>query len=208
VLLGAALAPVALQAREARPFVSDDVASDLARYVALGGKASGGPGDNAVGDWLAGELAKTGYVVERQSFEVPWFDQTTATVTTGELQAEVIPVSIVRPTGATGVRGRLVRVTRIATEPFPNRGPTPSRGPDSSSPRPAVSQRVDVTSGWTFQVPRPFVSASQGPWPSSLRSLPAAAAVIEVCVGAAALAVPCEQVWPPDTHRHRRSTHP
>jgi anti-sigma-K factor RskA len=79
--------------------------------------------------------------------------------------------------------------------------------PDSFAPRLAVSQRIDVTSEWTSPVPRPSASASQRPSPSSWRSLPAAAAVIEVCVGAATSAVPCERVSLPDTHRHRRSTH-
>lgn len=109
-VLGAAMALPATGALAAGGAAPDRIAGDLARYVGFGGKASGGDGDTGVGGWLADELARAGFAVERQPISVPYFATHQATLTTGTDKAEVLPQAIVVPTGAGGVSGRLVRV--------------------------------------------------------------------------------------------------
>lgn len=84
--------------------------ADLNRYVSFGEKRAGGPGDTACGDWLAGELEAAGYVVERQTFTAPYFEAARAELVSGDLAAPIHPQPLVRPTGAAGVSGPLVRV--------------------------------------------------------------------------------------------------
>jgi acetylornithine deacetylase/succinyl-diaminopimelate desuccinylase-like protein len=47
------------------------IEADLLKYVGFGEKRAGGVGDTACGEWLAGELEKAGYKVEKQSFSGP-----------------------------------------------------------------------------------------------------------------------------------------
>jgi hypothetical protein len=77
--------------------------SVLERYVSFGGKASGGAGDDACGDWLEGELARLGYACARQAFEVPFFEARQATLTSGSAQAPVVPQALVTATGPQGL---------------------------------------------------------------------------------------------------------
>jgi hypothetical protein len=79
----------------------------LDRYVAFGSKASGGPGDEACGAWLEGELARAGYACRRQAFEIPFFEARQATLAAGEARAQVIPQAIVAPTGPQGLTAPL-----------------------------------------------------------------------------------------------------
>jgi hypothetical protein len=79
----------------------------LERYFGFGVKASGGPGDNACGAWLEGELSKAGYACRRQVFEVPFFEVRQATLASGGASAPVIPQAVVVPTGPGGVSGPL-----------------------------------------------------------------------------------------------------
>src|SRR5262245_41128480 len=74
----------------------------LERYAGVGIKASGGPGDNASGAWLDGELKRLGYRTERQTFQAPFFDATNATLVSGSTRAAVIPQAVVTPTGPAG----------------------------------------------------------------------------------------------------------
>lgn len=90
----------------------------LERYAGFGDKASGGPGDDACGAWLEGELARAGYACERQRFETPYFTVRQATLTAGGARAEVIPQAVVVGTGPAGVRGPL----RLAETPGPMDG--------------------------------------------------------------------------------------
>ena len=106
--MGAGVATSGLGAVSARD--NGDVAADLARYIGHGGKASGGPGDVAVGEWLEGELARAGFTTARQAFDAPYFTPSRTELTSGGTNALVIPQAIVVPTGATGITGPLVRV--------------------------------------------------------------------------------------------------
>lgn len=92
------------------PAFGGTIEADLRTYVGHGNKRAGGPGDEACGDWLAGELESAGFAVERQTFQVPFFEETEASLTCGEARASVYPQPIVIPTGPGGVSGPIVRV--------------------------------------------------------------------------------------------------
>lgn len=86
------------------------IEADLRRYLAFGNKRAGGLGDQACGEWLAAELERLGYAVQRQVFEAPYFEARRAELEAGAVRAEVLPQPIVLPTGSEGVSGPLVRV--------------------------------------------------------------------------------------------------
>ena len=65
------LAPVRVSANSP---VDDKIEQDLLQYLNFGNKRAGGAGDTACGNWLASELATAGYAVERQYYEVPFFE--------------------------------------------------------------------------------------------------------------------------------------
>lgn len=86
------------------------IEADLLKYVGFGQKRAGGVGDTACGEWLAGELEKAGYTIERQVFQVPFFEASQAELVCGESKASIYPQPIVIPSGPAGVAGPLVRV--------------------------------------------------------------------------------------------------
>jgi hypothetical protein len=92
------------------PTSGQTMEADLLKYVGFGNKRAGGPGDNACGDWLASELEKAGYAVERQTFQAPFFEASKAELTIEGTTAPVLPQPIAVPTGSDGVSGPLVRV--------------------------------------------------------------------------------------------------
>jgi hypothetical protein len=96
---GAASGPAALQAM-------------LERYAGFGVKASGGPGDEATGAWLEGELDRAGYACRRQPFEAPFFQVRQASLVSGEAKADVVPQAIVAPTGPQGLTAPLKLASR------------------------------------------------------------------------------------------------
>lgn len=81
----------------------------LERFHSFGVKASGGPGDEACGAWLEGELTRLGYGSRRQRFDAPFFDVARATLASGPTTLDVIPQALVVATGAAGVTARLRR---------------------------------------------------------------------------------------------------
>lgn len=87
----------------------------LERYHSFGDKASGGPGDEACGAWLEGELKAMGYTTHRQVFETPAFEGPEASLTCGTARAVVLPQAIVTPTPAEGLTAPL----RMAGRPGP-----------------------------------------------------------------------------------------
>lgn len=79
----------------------------LDRFASFGGKAAGGAGDNACGEWLESRLSNLGFHCERQPFEVPFADVRTAHLTVGDAQASVLPQALVVATGPQGVTAPL-----------------------------------------------------------------------------------------------------
>lgn len=82
----------------------------LERYDGFGGKASGGPGDEACGAWLEGELSRLGYACRRQTFDVPYLDARTLTLASGDARAALAA----HPTAATTGPGGLTAPLRLA----------------------------------------------------------------------------------------------
>lgn len=109
--LGAgALLPVATTSAHGLPTSGRMIEADLLRYVGFGNKRAGGPGDTACGEWLASELERAGFAVQRQTFSAPWFDATRAELSCEGTSAAIYPQPIVRVTGTEGVSGPLVRI--------------------------------------------------------------------------------------------------
>ncbi len=108
VLAGAATLPVAARAADAPGPAR--IAADLDRYIGFGSKQAGGTGDQASGEWLAAELARSGYAIERQTVSVPYFEPDRCELASGSERATIWPQPIVVPTAADGLSGRLVRV--------------------------------------------------------------------------------------------------
>jgi hypothetical protein len=112
-----------LPASRARTEMTDaTIADDLRRYVGFGGKQAGGDGDNRCGAWLAGELERAGFAVERQTVSAPWFTPDRAEIVAGDARAILWPQPIVRPTGPEGVSGLLVRVDAAGRSAMSLRG--------------------------------------------------------------------------------------
>jgi len=105
-VLGAGALLAAGPAVAAVPAAEAEAKRILERYHSFGDKASGGPGDEASGAWLEGELKALGYAVARQPFEAPAYEGD-ATLTAGSTKASVIAQAIVTPTPAGGVTGPL-----------------------------------------------------------------------------------------------------
>ena len=100
----------ALQAQSDSDRVTRQLRADLEQHAAFGDKFSGGPGDTATADWIAGRLRRSGYRVEESTFEAPYFIKRAARLTTGATSTDVIPQAPVVPTGPAGMTAPLVLV--------------------------------------------------------------------------------------------------
>jgi len=83
---------------------------DLRTHASFGDKFSGGHGDLATANWVAGRLRASGYDVEESAFDAPFFVRRNAQLTTGRTVAELVPQAPVVPTGPEGVRAPLTLV--------------------------------------------------------------------------------------------------
>jgi hypothetical protein len=101
------LAPAPISAKS---LAEETIRQDLFRYLNFGNKQVGGDGDVACGNWLASELANAGYAVERQYYQVPFFEPSTAELACEGRSVPVYPQPVVVPTGPEGLAGPLVRV--------------------------------------------------------------------------------------------------
>lgn len=144
------------------------IADDLARYIGFGSKASGGEGDAACGHWLAGELERAGFAVEKPALSVPWFAPRRCDIAVGEARAALWPQPIVVPTLDAGVSGPLVRVDAAGRADAPLGGALalvdlphgrwssalakPVRAPIDAAFAGGASAAVVVTNGPTGQV--------------------------------------------------------
>src|SRR3546814_9204991 len=86
-LAGATAAPLAAATAGAADETKDRIAADLSTYIGFGSKRSGGAGDDGCGHWLADELSRAGFAVEKLSIKVPWFDAARSEEHTSELQS-------------------------------------------------------------------------------------------------------------------------
>lgn len=126
-LLKVALAtPIALQAgataqaaaaaaapEDADMFGPERLFADLEIYAGAGGKQSGGAGDRRTADWTATRLAGAGFAVERQTFDVPWFEASRSDLALGDLTVPLIAQPLAVETGRAGIAAPL-RLAEVA----------------------------------------------------------------------------------------------
>jgi len=117
VVAGAAASPLLAGAARAAPDLIS-IRTDLEAWVAMGGKASGGPGDRDSGAWMESRLRLFGYRTQRQAFQAPVFDARTAALTLGNTRVEGLAQAPARVTGPGGVSGPLT----LGTPPAPTPG--------------------------------------------------------------------------------------
>ncbi|MDF7775652.1 hypothetical protein P1X14_10375 [Sphingomonas sp. AOB5] len=71
-------------------FAPERLLADVRSYAEAGNKQSGGAGDRRTADWIAGRLAGWGYAVERQAFDVPWFEASRCELLVGDLAIALV----------------------------------------------------------------------------------------------------------------------
>jgi hypothetical protein len=108
--LGSLLPRRARSQNEGSDALATRIHADLARHAGFGDKFSGGPGDIATAQWIAGRLDASGYEVVESEFDAPFFVKRAARLTTGIAAAEVVPQAPVVTTGSAGVTARLAHV--------------------------------------------------------------------------------------------------
>ena len=106
VVAGAAASPLLATPAMAAPDLIS-IRTDLEAWVAMGGKASGGPGDQDSGAWMESRLRRFGYRTRRQAFEAPFSDLRTAALTFGKGSVKGLAQGPARVTGPEGVSGPL-----------------------------------------------------------------------------------------------------
>lgn len=110
-LLKAGLAaPIALQAgsaatasRDLPMFGPERLFADVKSYVEAGNKRSGGSGDRWTAEWTAKRLASAGFEVERQSFDVPWFEASRCELSLANLKVPLVAQPLAIETGEAGL---------------------------------------------------------------------------------------------------------
>ncbi|MCA3733940.1 MAG: hypothetical protein INE97_01175 [Phenylobacterium sp.] len=106
VVAGAASAPLlAGQATAGADLIS--IRTDLETWVAMGDKASGGPGDTDSGAWMESRLKRFGYRTQRQVFEAPSDRLGSVALTLGNASVQGVAQGPARVTGPGGVTGGL-----------------------------------------------------------------------------------------------------
>lgn len=84
-------------------FGSNRLLADVKAYAEAGNKQSGGAGDQWTAEWTAMRLAASGFSVERQSFEVPYFIPQRTELEVGELSIPLVAQPVVTATSNTGL---------------------------------------------------------------------------------------------------------
>ena len=107
-----AVLPMPAFARDETEAVTARIRADLQRHASFGYKFSGGPGDLATANWIAGRLRRSGYKVEESQFPAPFFIERTARLTAGSASVPVVPQAPVVTTGPGGVTAPLALVEK------------------------------------------------------------------------------------------------
>ena len=114
-LLKAGLAaPIALQvnsaaavSRDLTMFGSERLFTDVQSYTVAGNKQSGGEGDRWTADWTAKRLSSAGFEVERQTFDVPWFEASRCDLRLGDITIPLVAQPLAIETGEAGLAAPL-----------------------------------------------------------------------------------------------------
>lgn len=165
-LAGATAMPIAAAASERGADTSRTIAADLATYIGFGNKRSGGAGDNDCGHWLADELGRAGFEVDKPAISVPWFDTSGCTIVAGSARVPLAPQPIVIP--AHNVSGPLMRIDAHGSADAPLSGAIalidlsysrwssalakPVRGPVDAAFEAGAKAAVIITNGPTGQI--------------------------------------------------------
>ena len=102
--------PRSIAAQAGSDGLSSRIAADLKQHAGFGHKFSGGPGDLATAQWIAGRLRRSGYKVTESDFQAPYFVARGARITSGSWSIDVLPQAPVVPTGPGGVTAPLALV--------------------------------------------------------------------------------------------------
>jgi hypothetical protein len=100
-------APAAAAAKDQMMFGPERLFADVKTYAEAGNKQSGGAGDRWTADWTAKRLAAAGFTVERQAFDVPWFEAARCELALGSLQIPLTAQPLAVETGETGIEAPL-----------------------------------------------------------------------------------------------------
>lgn len=94
-------------------FTAERLFADVKAYAEAGNKQSGGVGDRWAADWAARRLVAAGFAVERQSFDVPWFETATCELTLGDrkITLSAQPLAVSTGLGGTEAPLRLAEVS-------------------------------------------------------------------------------------------------
>ena len=114
-LLKAGLAaPIALQVDSAAAvsldltmFGPERLFADIQSYTEAGNKQSGGEGDRWTADWTAKRLFSAGFEVDRQTFDVPWFEASHCELTLGDHTIPLVAQPLAVETGEAGLSAPL-----------------------------------------------------------------------------------------------------
>lgn len=112
-------APLVVQTGTATAMKDDSMFSperlfaDVRTYAEAGNKQSGSAGDRWTADWTAKRLVAAGFIVERQSFEVPWFEPGQAELALDNMRVPLTPQPLVVQTTAEGLTAPL-RLAEVA----------------------------------------------------------------------------------------------
>jgi hypothetical protein len=104
------IVPFVARAQDESQVLTERIRADLVRHASFGEKFSGGPGDLATANWVAGRLRGSGYAVEESQFDAPFFVKRQARLIAGTAAVDVIPQAPVVPSGPAGVTARLALV--------------------------------------------------------------------------------------------------
>ncbi|ODU78378.1 hypothetical protein [Novosphingobium sp. SCN 63-17] len=96
-------APTATSSKDESTFGPAKLFADVKAYAEAGNKQSGGVGDRWTADWTARRLANAGFAIERQIFDVPWFDATHCELWLGDLAVPLVAQPLALATEARGL---------------------------------------------------------------------------------------------------------
>lgn len=99
--------PVAAASKDMDIFGAERLFADVRSYAEAGNKQSGGVGDRWAADWSAKRLSDAGFVVERQAFDVPWFEASRCDLALGDLRIPLIAQPLAVETGTAGFEAPL-----------------------------------------------------------------------------------------------------
>lgn len=88
-------------------FGAERLLADIRTYAGVGNKQSGGAGDRWTAGWTARRLGDAGFRIERQAFDVPWFESDRAELVVEQRRIALVAQPLVSTTPADGLTGPL-----------------------------------------------------------------------------------------------------